>query len=209
MSGLREKKRAETLAALKAAAWDLFREHGFEGTTVRALAKRAGVATGTVFNYAEDKHDLLLQIFEDRIRPTQARAFETLPEAPLVDQLCHVFGHFYALYTEEPELGRVVVQQALFLSGAALRRREALDGAFFAQLVGLLAQAQARGEVAEDLELLLAVHGLFSDYFMVLVGFLSGMFPDRQVTDAALRQALELRMSGLAPRPETEAQGKA
>lgn len=41
------------------AASDLFRDGGFEATTTRDLARRAGIATGTLFNYFETKEAVL------------------------------------------------------------------------------------------------------------------------------------------------------
>jgi AcrR family transcriptional regulator len=46
-----------------AAAASLFSARGYEQTTIRELAELAGVATGTVFLYAEDKQALLAKIY--------------------------------------------------------------------------------------------------------------------------------------------------
>lgn len=52
----------ETLLDLaRQAAW----EHGPDGINIRSLAKQAGVATGTVYNYFENKDDLLLALTEE------------------------------------------------------------------------------------------------------------------------------------------------
>ena len=40
MSGLRERKRQEKWQRIRAAASSLFAEHGFEGTTTRAMVAR-------------------------------------------------------------------------------------------------------------------------------------------------------------------------
>ena len=46
------------------AAAAVFVERGFHPTTIRDVAKRAGVADGTIYNYFENKIALLLGIFE-------------------------------------------------------------------------------------------------------------------------------------------------
>lgn len=43
-----------------AAAVELFSDQGYYGTTVQAIAARAGISTGLVYQYVEDKDDVLL-----------------------------------------------------------------------------------------------------------------------------------------------------
>jgi AcrR family transcriptional regulator len=59
-SGLRERKKAETRAALRAAAMRLFLEHGPAAVTVSDICEAAGVSARTFFNYFEAKEDALL-----------------------------------------------------------------------------------------------------------------------------------------------------
>jgi AcrR family transcriptional regulator len=45
----------DTLKRIRKAAAQLFRANGFEGTTTREIAKAAGIAAGTLFNYFPSK----------------------------------------------------------------------------------------------------------------------------------------------------------
>ena len=58
-SGQREKNKIEKLQRIREAARELFVKKGFDETTTREIAVRAGVGIGTVFTYAENKRDLL------------------------------------------------------------------------------------------------------------------------------------------------------
>jgi AcrR family transcriptional regulator len=58
--GLRERKKAETRAALRAAAMRLFLENGPAAVTVSDICEAAGVSARTFFNYFEAKEDALL-----------------------------------------------------------------------------------------------------------------------------------------------------
>src|SRR3712207_179949 len=51
--------RRSSRETLQDAATELFLEQGFERTTVDEIARRAGVARGTFFNYFSAKGDLL------------------------------------------------------------------------------------------------------------------------------------------------------
>ncbi|MDX1990860.1 MAG: helix-turn-helix domain-containing protein [bacterium] len=46
------------------AAAVVFAEKGFHPTTIRDVAKQAGIADGTIYNYFDSKPALLLGIFE-------------------------------------------------------------------------------------------------------------------------------------------------
>jgi AcrR family transcriptional regulator len=58
--GLRERKKAETRAALRAAAVRLFLERGPAAVTVSDICEAAGVSARTFFNYFEAKEEALL-----------------------------------------------------------------------------------------------------------------------------------------------------
>ena len=73
--GVRARQKRDKLERLRAAAWELFTSKGFDETTTREIAERAGVATGTLFLYAKDKPDLLFLVFEHRLAETVDDAF--------------------------------------------------------------------------------------------------------------------------------------
>ena len=50
------------------AAAKLFREKGFDGTTVRDIAGAVGMQSGSPFYYFESKHDILLAVMEQGLR---------------------------------------------------------------------------------------------------------------------------------------------
>ncbi|MBK0418025.1 TetR family transcriptional regulator [Leucobacter sp. CSA1] len=56
--GGRGRPRASSREVLEEAAYELFLEQGFEGTTVAEIARRAGVSRGTFFNYFASKADV-------------------------------------------------------------------------------------------------------------------------------------------------------
>ncbi len=58
--GLRERKKEQTRERLRAAAFDLFTERGFDNVTVDEVAEHAEVSKSTLFRYFETKEDLVL-----------------------------------------------------------------------------------------------------------------------------------------------------
>ena len=55
----RGSKGEQTRRAIAEAALRLFREQGYEATTMRAIAKEAGVATGNAYYYFGSKEELI------------------------------------------------------------------------------------------------------------------------------------------------------
>jgi AcrR family transcriptional regulator len=74
--GLRERKKARTKAAIQAHAVRLFREQGYDATTVEQVAEAAEVATSTVFRYFPAKEDLVIS---DDYDPLVIAAFQAQP----------------------------------------------------------------------------------------------------------------------------------
>ncbi len=200
MSTLRERNRQEKWRRIREAAEALFSEHGFEGTTTRAIAQRAEVGVGTVYLYAKTKEDLLMRLFAESIGAAIEEGFSTLPAGSIVDRLLHVYGRFFEFYGRDVALARVLVREMTF--GKVDRdANQALAVSFNQRVASLLADAAADGELRSDLPVQLAANNAFSAYLMALVAWLRGYVePDGR--DAMLRSALELQIEGLAPGSE-------
>jgi AcrR family transcriptional regulator len=71
------------------AALSLFQTKGFDATTTRAIARKAGIAEGTVFNYFKSKEDIALHFFEAEVDHAMASVRENprLRKAPLPEKL--------------------------------------------------------------------------------------------------------------------------
>ncbi len=59
LRGLMARPKAASKEAILDAALEVFRERGYEGTTIPAIAHRAGIAQGTLYNYFPSKEKLL------------------------------------------------------------------------------------------------------------------------------------------------------
>ncbi|WP_437967660.1 TetR/AcrR family transcriptional regulator [Sorangium sp. So ce260] len=196
--GGRAQQKLETRRRIRDAAWSLFTELGYDGTTTKAVAERAEVATGTVFVHARDKADLLMMVMHDRLAGAVDAAFETLPRRePLLAQLLHVFGQLFAMYGEQPLVSQAFVKAFPGASGPNGQRLNAFTFAFLHRIAGLVRDAQARGEVGSDIDPLAAAHNIFALYFAALLAWLSGFVALGAALDPVLKSSLALQYRGL------------
>jgi AcrR family transcriptional regulator len=86
-------RRAQNKEAIRkrivTAALSLFQTKGFDATTTKAIARKAGIAEGTVFNYFKSKEDMALHFFEQEVDQAIAAVRENprLRKAPLEEKL--------------------------------------------------------------------------------------------------------------------------
>ncbi|MFJ8543631.1 TetR family transcriptional regulator [Streptomyces sp. NPDC093586] len=172
MTGLRERKRARTHAAISDAAIALFLEHGFDQVSVTQVAEAAEVSKRTVFAYFPAKEDLVVHRFADHrteaARVVRARPADTGPLAALR-------AHFLAgLRDRDPVTGLNDVPQILALT-RMVRQTPALRSAtlrFQEDAAQALAEALQESAGVPDLTArLAAAHVLNTQWLLSMDNF--------------------------------------
>ena len=120
-AGRRERQAAARLEQILDAAARLFAERGFHRTTTRDIAAAADVAEGTLYNYFDNKDDLLFGILE-RLETRAGRNLAD-PSAPADPQ-----QFLRRMLSGQRSQAEAVMLQAILseiLANAELRRRYA------------------------------------------------------------------------------------
>jgi len=145
-AGLRERKKARTRAAIREHALRLFRDQGYQATTVEQIAEAAEVSPSTFFRYFPTKEDVVLQDDFDLIA---MEAFEAMPaDMSVIAAYRAAAQQMYGSLGPE-ELARFRESVALTFTIPEVRAR-AVDE--FARSIDQTAQAIARrtGHAPDD-----------------------------------------------------------
>jgi AcrR family transcriptional regulator len=101
---LRARLRAAATDAILDAAEEVAAERGLEGATCAAIAERAGVAVGTLYNYFPDRDGMLAALFAARrseLGPQIAAAAERSAHLPFAARLRGFIHDVMAAYEAE------------------------------------------------------------------------------------------------------------
>ena len=152
-NGARAVRAAARRQAILDAALDEFAAQGFAATRLDDVAKRAGVAKGTIYLHFRDKETLFQEIIRSVLSPvvtTVESAMQVdIPIRVIAGQLVEVFvREIYG--TRRKDVIRLIISEgARFPSIGEFYYREVLSRVF-AALRALLARAAARGEIKGD-----------------------------------------------------------
>jgi AcrR family transcriptional regulator len=151
-SGQREKNKIEKLQRIREAARELFIQKGFDETTTREIAIRAGVGIGTVFTYAENKRDLLFLVANDDLDEVTRKAEASVNEdAACLENLLIVFRHHYKFFATQPRLSRFLLREMTFYDSGRQANRFQKTRERNIQLIGdIVKQAAARKTIKID-----------------------------------------------------------
>lgn len=194
----RSRKKEETRDRIIQAAVQLFREKGFDATTVDDIAAGADVAKGTFFNYFPRKEGLLAFLSEqwyDSARE-QLEAELSGTAAPSLDRITDIFVEAAAAYEEDRDLSRHVLMEWM-------RRESTGTDATCRQWRELgehvLRELQKRGFLRADVDIQRAHQVISSVHAGTMMQWVHAPKPPFRLPDE-LRRRIQLVIGGLGPR---------
>lgn len=97
-------KTQEKRSALLQAALALFAEQGFNGSSTALIAKRAGVASGTLFFHFNSKEELIQELFRVVRSKIEKNILENVQvKMPVKDRFLYVFSKLLRYLLANPE----------------------------------------------------------------------------------------------------------
>lgn len=155
MTGLRQRKKAESRQKMLDAAKRLFIEHGYSRTTMDEIADKAGFGVATLYNYFRTKEGVFATMARDDMALLERAGEEVLgrlPEDPVdaVYELLKVYNRVYEFISYS------VMHEFLFYqskgSGPLHEVSRWVLGWQHDQVARALQQCQQRGSVTDELD---------------------------------------------------------
>ena len=163
----REEKKKETVNRIIGAALQLFSEKGYEETTVAEIAKAAGIAKGTFFNYFKTKEDVLIKtqkaLFFDGIIGLEDK---TGPYAPRILALVKEMGD---AMNENRALMRLSLQRFLTTSSIEHSRAHMIKN--IELMIPTFEKGQQTGEFTTTIPASLMARTAIKIYFGTLMSW--------------------------------------
>jgi AcrR family transcriptional regulator len=101
-----------TTDALLDAARDLFAERGYDGASIRAITRRAGVNLGAVSYHFGSKEALYHAVIASKLVPLRERVdAAAATSGSALDRIAAVVGALFDHYADDPGLPRLILQQ--------------------------------------------------------------------------------------------------
>ncbi len=196
----RERKKEATRRRIFEAAISLFRDKGFEDTTVDEITEKADVGRGTFFNYFPKKESVLAYLSEERVALAEENAAVLLEDKSSArEKLLEIYAFAAAAYVEDRELSRFVFNEWM---QRAFAPTQEVGMRWHNVLVTVIEQGQASGELRADVTPFHAESLLSSIYMTTLYYWLCCPVGAKLAGDFSLLDELRLRltlvMDGLA-----------
>jgi len=164
--GTRRHQKEATRSRVLSAARELFDTVGYDETTVRAIALRAGVSVGSVFTTFAAKAEILSHVMQERLEGLYVELDRVAPNlrGSTADRLRSIFAIHYAFEARHTRLFLAHIAAAFDWGlhaaarpyGRNLRLREILRDC--------LAEGRARGDVHPEADLEQAIDLLLAAY---------------------------------------------
>ncbi|WP_374575374.1 TetR/AcrR family transcriptional regulator [Phenylobacterium sp.] len=163
---MRKAQKEATRQRVLDAARSLFESRGYEETTVRAIAKEAGVAVGSVFTSFASKSEILSQVMADRLEGLYAELDRLAPclRGSTADRLRTIFAFHFSFETRRTRLFLAHIAAAYDWTRSAASMPYGRNPQLKQIIFDCLAEGAARGDVDPTVDLEMVVDLLMAAY---------------------------------------------
>ncbi len=201
-------RRGERQRQILDAAVEAFAEKGFHGARISDVARRAGVADGTIYLYFRSKEDLLLSVFEAKMEELRRGLEEALARVDDPLERLRAFARYHFRQVQEHRAVAEVLQVELRLSKKFMHdyRPEVLWN-YLGEIAEIVREGQRRGQVRPEIDPFVAMWSFFGALDELGMQWVLSRRHDKVKFDlqAAADQVADLFIQGMAiPRDHQE-----
>lgn len=172
VEGRRERKKRETRARILEAALELFRQGGFDATTVDRIAEAADVSRQTFFNHFPEKSALVSELGDVMAAQFLASLEHARGhEAPTRGRLESLFAESAQRLLRAPDLSRLLLHETV-ATRRDIQDRRGRTARLHEGIAALLADGIELGDVRDDLPVSLLAEIVSGGFTEILVTWL-------------------------------------
>jgi AcrR family transcriptional regulator len=146
------KQKIENRKTIITAAVDLISDEGFKSATMRKIARHAGIADATIYNYFPTKEAILYSYYEDHMRA----CIDSLKEVPdfhtftLQEQIQTLFDTSRTLYLSDREFVVKTFRKTMLTGSRDWARIKPIRAIFLSAIEEILSAASEVGEIPDQ-----------------------------------------------------------
>lgn len=147
---------------IRKAALELFREKGFDGATLREIAKRAGMGASSIYRHVQSKEELLI----DELDAIQEEAWRRFREEddrsrPTRQRVHHFLAVQHELLAADPDLTMIALRATTKPEARVAKKSLALNDRTVGLLAEILQMGRKQQDLVDDINVLAAASTLF------------------------------------------------
>ncbi len=204
MTGLREKQKADRDHRILKAATRLFRDDGYDRTKIETIAAEAQVSIGTVYNYYQNKGDLLVAIVSMEVNEVLRAGAQLIDRPP--DDVSEAVNGLISIYLDHSlvYLNKEMWRHAMAISisqpdspfGA---RYSELDDRLAEQVCALIERLQRHGRVKVGIDATAVGETIFNNTNMMFTIFVKNEGMSLPTLRAAIARQLKPLLDAICP----------
>jgi AcrR family transcriptional regulator len=196
----REASKNETRQLILKAARRLFAQKGMEESTIRDIAREAGVSPASVVVHFKSKTALLEEALNRDIETALSELVASMPEdLGLLDRLMHLARGFFRLYDQNRKLYRSLIRYTIFEPAGETPNITKVSDLYLRFLSGLVEADKARGLIKPEVDATVAAGSIFSLYLGALTLLFRRPEMPVELVAEALAAMINQYLKGITP----------
>ena len=187
-------------ARIRTAAAELFRERGFDGTTLRAIGARAGMGASSIYRHVRSKEELLIRELAERQEEAWQRfRREEIRDLATRERVRKFLDAQHALLAADPDLTTIALRATTHPGARVARQALALQDRTIGLLVEILQQGRMAGDLDRQVDVLAAARAVCHVTQSARIPWANGLV-DAAGCRAAIESAVDVLFRGLEAR---------
>jgi AcrR family transcriptional regulator len=185
-------------AKIRAAFRTLFREHGFDATTLRMIGERAGMGASSIYRHIRSKEELLVEDLAELQNEAWKKFRAAEPRRmPARERLRRFLDAEHALLARDRDFTVVMLRATTHPEARVAKRVLALQDRTIGLVAEILQSARSRGELRRDADVLAAARTVLHVTNGARIAWANGQL-DADECREAVAAAVELLFAGIA-----------